>query len=436
MRQASALHGVLAVRLDRPDPAVRRVSRAYDASCVCSRRLRSGNEPSSSVRGPPDRGGRGGPGRGNRRGGGPAGIVRGHECLAAVPGRGRPGGPVGRDGRRRRHGDRLGAALQLPVHGATVHPGCRRRRGPAERDRAAVRRDRRGAAGGGPAPARRDGRGPGARGPCPVRRQPIAGDSRFDERGPRRDPRGPARRGRTRTSVGRVRARRLRASRSSPTPGDGRPPTQPGRVRVLQRMPGDQPARWMLVQPPSAGPRPAPSAGDALPGQDRGKRRAPRQRLGDPSSRLGRAGPDADAAPRRDGGPGGPGDHVRTLRGPGAGGRGRPAERRAQVGAPPVGLARPAHPAGDDPGGGREPPAGQPPGRWRPTSERRLDRTRGRVSRPAGDQPARPVADRGGCAPAPARGVRPRRPPRPLAGQDPGAPGGRDDSTWTWPPHP
>jgi two-component system sensor histidine kinase KdpD len=37
--------------------------------------------------------------------------------------------------------------------------------------------------------------------------------------------------------------------------GDGRPPTLPSRIRVLQRMPGEQPARWVLVQRPGAGGR-------------------------------------------------------------------------------------------------------------------------------------------------------------------------------------
>jgi two-component system, OmpR family, sensor histidine kinase KdpD len=43
--------------------------------------------------------------------------------------------------------------------------------------------------------------------------------------------------------------------------GDGRPPAQPARVRVLQRTPGDQPARWMLIQRPSVG-RAGPDAAD------------------------------------------------------------------------------------------------------------------------------------------------------------------------------
>jgi two-component system sensor histidine kinase KdpD len=37
--------------------------------------------------------------------------------------------------------------------------------------------------------------------------------------------------------------------------GDGRPPALPSRIRVLQRMPGEQPARWVLVQRPGAGGR-------------------------------------------------------------------------------------------------------------------------------------------------------------------------------------
>ena len=37
--------------------------------------------------------------------------------------------------------------------------------------------------------------------------------------------------------------------------GDGRPPAAPGRLRVLQRTPGDQPARWVLVQRPGVAGR-------------------------------------------------------------------------------------------------------------------------------------------------------------------------------------
>ncbi len=39
--------------------------------------------------------------------------------------------------------------------------------------------------------------------------------------------------------------------------GDGRPPGPPGRYRVLQRMPGDEPARWVVVQRPGIAGRPA-----------------------------------------------------------------------------------------------------------------------------------------------------------------------------------
>ncbi len=37
--------------------------------------------------------------------------------------------------------------------------------------------------------------------------------------------------------------------------GDGRPPAAPGRLRVLQRTPGDEPARWVLVQRPGVATR-------------------------------------------------------------------------------------------------------------------------------------------------------------------------------------
>ena len=43
--------------------------------------------------------------------------------------------------------------------------------------------------------------------------------------------------------------------------GDGRPPASPARLRVLQRTPGDQPARWILVQRPGVGSR-GPAATD------------------------------------------------------------------------------------------------------------------------------------------------------------------------------
>jgi two-component system sensor histidine kinase KdpD len=39
--------------------------------------------------------------------------------------------------------------------------------------------------------------------------------------------------------------------------GDGRPPVAPGRLRVLQRLPGDEPARWTLVQRPGLAGRAA-----------------------------------------------------------------------------------------------------------------------------------------------------------------------------------
>jgi two-component system sensor histidine kinase KdpD len=38
--------------------------------------------------------------------------------------------------------------------------------------------------------------------------------------------------------------------------GDGRPPAAPGRLRILQRAPGAEPARWLLVQRPGIAARP------------------------------------------------------------------------------------------------------------------------------------------------------------------------------------
>ena len=115
----------------------------------------------------------------------------------------------------------------------------------------------------------------------------------------------------------------------------------------------------------------------------------------------------------------------------GAGRGGRPPERRAQVGAAPVGVARPAHAAGDDPGRRRDASPGRRAQRGRAGGERRRDRARGRVPQPARDQPARPEPDRGRGAARRARRLRARRPGRAgrSSGCGRGSAGARSRST-------
>ena len=71
----------------------------------------------------------------------------------------------------------------------------------------------------------------------------------------------------------------------------------PRRQRVLQRMPGDEPARW-VVGAPTRRRHPGPGTRGHLPRQDRGERRRPRLDLGRARPGRRRARPDADAAPR------------------------------------------------------------------------------------------------------------------------------------------
>ena len=230
-----------------------------------------------------------------------------------------------------------------------------RPRGPPERRAAAVRGRRRRAARRHPAQARGDRDGPGARGAGAVRDQPLAGDPLLDGRGARSDPR---------VLIDEVGLERAWVG-IGPDPsgetiaadtGEGRPPSQPGRLRVLQRMPGDQPAKWVLVQRQVAGARPRAVGGDIYrvrieaSGELLGSIWAIRARaLGEPDlvqTRLVAA--TADQV----------GQAIALDRSAaGAGGGGRPPERRAQVGAAAVGVARPADAARDDPRRRREPPA-------------------------------------------------------------------------------
>ena len=125
---------------------------------------------------------------------------------------------------------------------------------------------------------------------------------------------------------------------------------------VLRRMPGDEPAQWVRVHAPTR-----------LPGSKGGRDlEAYRVRieaagdgarldLGASAARRRRPRRCRDPAPRRGRRPDRPGNRARPPRGGGPGGGDRATERRAQVGAAPVGLARPADAAGDDPRRGRDP---------------------------------------------------------------------------------
>jgi hypothetical protein len=163
--------------------------------------------------------------------------------------------------------------------------------------------------------------------------------------------------------------------------------------------------------PPQGGPRHGP------PGPGRGLGRGARLRLGVAGPRRARAGSGRDAHPVGRGGPARPGDRPRPRR-PGADQRrDRAPQRGPQDGPARLRLARPADPAGHDPGGGGQHARrvggldGAGPARGLPG-----DRLRGRANGPARPQPARPEPDRRRRPQAGARAVRPRRP---------GAPGGQ-----------
>ena len=102
---------------------------------------------------------------------------------------------------------------------------------------------------------------------------------------------------------------------------------------------------------------------------------------------VGEPGPDRDAAAGGRGRPDRPGPRPGPGGRGGAGGRDRPPERRAEVGAAPVRVARPPDAAGHDPRGRRHAAAWVSASRGRPARERRRHRARGRVPQP----PRRPT---------------------------------------------
>ena len=216
------------------------------------------------------------------------------------------------------------------------------------------RRDRRRPARGHPASARRGGRRARARGDRPVPGQPRPGDPVRDDRRPRRDRRVAPDRGRLRPGLDRADPTAGPENGSSPTPAARRPiPTPTASHAVLRRMPGDTPAQWVKVHQPGvrrAGGLRAPRP----PGGHRGRRADDRIRLGSPGTQRRRTGSGRDAAARRRGRPDRPGPRAGPAGRGGQGGRDRPPERRPEVGPARVGLARPAHTAGHDPGGGRD----------------------------------------------------------------------------------
>ena len=208
------------------------------------------------------------------------------------------------------------------------------------------------------------------------------------------DPRGPRGRGRPGAHLGGHRARPGGRGRWRPTPATGRPPAAPGRLRVLQRTPGDLPARWLLVQRPGvAGTGDAPLTPTAS-----GSRRA-----GSRSARSGRRAPGPPASrtrSRRGSSPAQPTRSARRSRTTGRPTSPRAAEIARQSDALKSALLQSVShdlrtPARHDPRGGRRPAPGQRPVGRGPAGERGRDRARGGVPQPAGDQPARPVPDRG-----------------------------------------
>ena len=113
--------------------------------------------------------------------------------------------------------------------------------------------------------------------------------------------------------------------------------------------------------------------------------------------------------------PGRPGPGARPTGGRIAGRRGGAPERRPEVGPAPVGVARPAHAAGDHPGrrGVARPGRGLSPDEQR--ESRRRHRPRGGVPEPPRHQPARPQPHRGRGTDRRARRLRARRPRGSLA---------------------
>ena len=276
------------------------------------------------------------------RGDGGGGRSRGRDgrlgCIDRLPRRRRGvrrgRGHHGRDPRLRR----LLPHLQLLLRPTAVHVHDRRARWAAQPVPPAVRRGSWSASwrpSSARAPRRRR---PRARGPGPVRRLARAGDAGIDPGGADPDRGGPAPGGGVRARVGRARSGPAREQLVADTSPTARAAT-PRRQRVLQRMPGDEPARWVVVHRPGAVSKAAGPV-DTLSRQDRGQRRRPGLDLGPARPGRDRARPDADKAPRRR-----PRTRsARRSRGPdrrgGPGGRARPPRRRREVLAAPVGLAR------------------------------------------------------------------------------------------------
>ena len=136
--------------------------------------------------------------------------------------------------------------------------------------------------------------------------------------------------------------------------GSGETPVLPAVVQVLQRPPGDDVFRWIRIHQPTVRTQ---RRGDVdvfrvridVSGTSLGSVYAVRDQA------SGRAQHDRDAPARLGGRPDRPGRGPRSAGGRIPGGRDRAPERRPEVGPAAVRLARPADPAGDHPGSGRDP---------------------------------------------------------------------------------
>ena len=243
---------------------------------------------------------------------------------------------------------------------AALHVHGRQPRRAAQPLPAAVRRVRGRPAGGPPAGTGRGCDRPRARGSRAVRGQPRARDPRVHAVGACR--RSPTSSGRGGDGPRLDLARRgdARERVAADTDAGSERPSRAGLHHVLQRTPGDTPARWTRVHQPLARvARGRPGDVEAYrvrmeaAGEAYGSIWALRpRRRGEPDrteTRLLAAAADQIGQALRAGPP----------RGRGAGGRDRPPERRPEVGAAAVGVARPANAAGHDPGGRRDAPAGR-----------------------------------------------------------------------------
>ena len=300
--------------------------------------------------------------------------------------------------------------LRPAVHRAALLAGGHRperaaqpRPGPDRRPRRRSARGARSGACGRGGPAR-------DRGDRPVRRQPTPGDGGEHRGGRRRRRRTDRPRCRSRARLDRARWRRPGADpgRHGQRTATGRRDRHHARPNARRRA-GTLGPRARAARPGDAGARPD-DRWRPHPGQDRDRRERLRDALGHQAGRFRAARSRGDPPPVAGRRPARARASTRSAPRGGHQRRDRAPERRPQERPARLGLARPAHAAGQHPGHRRQP--GRPRRRVverRGPPGRRDDRRRGAASRPLRPLGARPQPDRiGRPAPRP-RGLRPAR---------------------------